>query len=29
YTTSAPERDNAANNLGYTFERIAGYVWSL
>lgn len=29
YTTSAPERDNAANNLGYTFERVAGYVWSL
>lgn len=29
YTTSAPERDNAANNLGYRFERVAGYVWSL
>ncbi len=27
YTTSAPERDNAVNNLGYTNESIAGYVW--
>lgn len=27
FTTSAPERDNAVNNLGYRFERIAGYVW--
>ncbi len=27
YTTNATERDNAVNNLGFTFERIAGYVW--
>lgn len=27
YTTSAAERDNAVSN-GWTFERIAGYVWS-
>jgi hypothetical protein len=28
YTTSASERDNAANNLGYTYEAISGYVWA-
>lgn len=27
YTTSAVERDNAVNNLGYTSEGITGYVW--
>lgn len=27
YTTSAPERDNAVNNLGYRDEGIAGYIW--
>lgn len=27
YTTSAAERDNAATNLGYAFEFVAGYVW--
>ncbi|KAG0041552.1 hypothetical protein BGZ83_001660 [Gryganskiella cystojenkinii] len=27
YTTSAAERDNASNNLGYTQEGIAGYVY--
>jgi hypothetical protein len=28
YTTSAAERDNAVNNLGWTYESIVGYVWS-
>jgi hypothetical protein len=28
YTTSAAERDNAVNNLGYVDEGIAGYIWS-
>lgn len=28
YTTSAPERDNAVANLGYTDEGVAGHVWS-
>ncbi len=28
YTTSAGERDNAVNNLGYTFESTIGFVWS-
>lgn len=28
YTTSEAERDNAVNNLGYTLEGVAGYVWS-
>ena len=28
YTTSAPERDNAVNNLGFADEGIAGYVWA-
>ncbi len=28
YTTSAPERDNAVNNLGFADEGIAGYIWS-
>jgi hypothetical protein len=27
YTTSAAERDNAVNNLGYSFQREVGYVW--
>ena len=27
YTTSANERDNAVNNLGYVDEGIAGYIW--
>ncbi len=27
YTTSAAERDNAINNLGYASEGVAGYVW--
>lgn len=27
YTVSEAERDNAVNSLGYSFERIAGYVW--
>ena len=27
YTVSAAERDNAVNNLGWTFESIVGYVW--
>ena len=27
YTTSAAERDNAINNIGYVDEGIAGYVW--
>ncbi len=27
YTTNAGERDNAANNLGYQSEGVAGYVW--
>jgi len=27
YTTSAPERDNAVDNLGYKFESTVGYVW--
>ena len=28
YTVSAPERDNAVNNLGFQDQGIAGYVWS-
>ena len=28
YTTSAAERDNAVNTLGWTYETIAGWVWS-
>ena len=28
YTTSEAERDNAVNNLGYTFEATPGYVWT-
>ncbi|MEX1367601.1 MAG: hypothetical protein AB1Z98_31015 [Nannocystaceae bacterium] len=28
YTVSAPERDNAVDNLGFIDEGIAGYVWS-
>jgi len=28
YTTSAGERDNAINNLGYQDQGIAGYIWS-
>lgn len=27
YTVSAPERDNAINNLGFADEGVAGYVW--
>lgn len=27
YTVSAPERDNAVDNLGYADEGIAGHVW--
>ena len=27
YTTSAGERDNAVNNLGFVDQGIAGYVW--
>ncbi|MCA9652635.1 MAG: hypothetical protein KC501_22145 [Myxococcales bacterium] len=27
YTTSAAERDNAINTLGYVAEGVAGYVW--
>lgn len=27
YTTSAAERDNAATNLGYVYEFVAGHVW--
>jgi hypothetical protein len=27
YTTSAAERDNAVNNLGYVAQREVGYVW--
>lgn len=27
YTTSAPERDNAVNNLGFVAEGMTGYVW--
>ena len=27
YTTSANERDNAINNLGYISEGIGGHVW--
>lgn len=28
YTTSAAERDNAINNIGFLDEGIAGYIWS-
>ncbi|MCA9705176.1 MAG: hypothetical protein KDK70_04910 [Myxococcales bacterium] len=28
YTTSAAERDNAVNNLGYLFEATVGHVWT-
>jgi hypothetical protein len=28
YTVSATERDNAVNNLGWTYEAVAGYVWA-
>lgn len=28
YTTSAAERDNAVNNLGFEDQGIAGYIWS-
>jgi hypothetical protein len=28
YTTSAAERDNAVNNLGFQDQGIAGYIWS-
>jgi hypothetical protein len=28
YTTSAAERDNAVNNLGFVDEGIAGYIWA-
>jgi len=28
YTVSAPERDNAVNNLGFVDQGITGYVWS-
>ena len=28
YTTSVAERNNAQNNLGFTFEGVAGYVWT-
>lgn len=28
YTISAPERDNARDNLGYVEQGIAGYVWT-
>ncbi len=28
YTVSAPERDNAINNLGFADEGIAGWVWA-
>ncbi len=28
YTTSAGERDNAVDNLGYKFESTIGYVWT-
>jgi hypothetical protein len=28
YTTSAGERDNAVNNLGFQDQGIAGYIWS-
>ena len=28
YTTSASERDNAVDNLGYTFESTVGHVWA-
>ena len=27
YTDSAPERDNAVNNLGYTARGVVGQVW--
>ena len=28
YTVSAPERDNAVNNLGYLDQGILGYIWT-
>jgi hypothetical protein len=28
YTVSAPERDNAINNLGFVNEGVAGHVWA-
>ncbi|MDP3278615.1 MAG: hypothetical protein Q8Q09_25725 [Deltaproteobacteria bacterium] len=28
FTTSAPERDNAVNNLGYQARELVGYVWT-
>ena len=28
YRTGAAERDNAADNLGYSYEAISGYVWT-
>lgn len=28
YTTSAPERDNAVQSLGYRDEGVAGYIWA-
>ncbi|KAJ8461801.1 hypothetical protein ONZ45_g18171 [Pleurotus djamor] len=27
YTVSAPERDNAVAAMGYTYEKIAGYIF--
>ncbi len=28
YTVSSGERDNAVNNLGFTFEAVSGFVWT-